>query len=488
MVACKLIISFLFMLLQVSVIVCKEDDGIIITLHRNEKTDLHAGLVQEDQKYEKLAKMVEATKNRARALKLGVHRGHGRVNKTGNNGSVGESLYARSFGGYSFKFSMGTPPQDLSLLMDTGSDLVWVPCTRNYTCIYCPEKRAKKSNGLFLPNMSSSTELLTCADRNCKTFYGKNTESFCGNCSAAKNCSHTTCPVYELEYGTGLTAGLLLSETLTLPLEDGRRAIKHFVVGCSLLSIDQPSGIAGFGRGALSMPSQLSRQHIIGKDRFAYCLQSHRFDEENKKSQLVLGDKAVPSDISLNYTPFLINSRAPPSSGYNSFYYVRLRGVSIGRKRLNLPSKLLRFDTKGHGGTIIDSGTTFTVFNKKIYEKIAAGFASQIGYKRATKVEAKTGMGLCYNISGLDNVPLPEFAFHFKGGSDMVLPVANYFSYFSSFDSICLTMISSEVLDSEVDNGPAVILGNYQQQNFYILFDREKNRLGFTQQTCKTFH
>ena len=72
MVACKLIISFLLMLLQVSVIVCKEDDGIIITLHRNEKSDLHAGLVQEDQKYEKRAKMVEATKNRARALKHGA--------------------------------------------------------------------------------------------------------------------------------------------------------------------------------------------------------------------------------------------------------------------------------------------------------------------------------------------------------------------------------------------------------------------------------
>lgn len=97
-------------------------------------------------------------------------------------------------------------------------------------------------------------------------------------------------------------------------------------------------------------------------------------------------------------------------------------------------------------------------------------------------------MGLCYNIFSLDNVPLPDLVFHFKGGSDMVLHVASYFSYFSSFDSICLTMVSSEVIDSKVDNGPAVILGNYQQQNFYILFDREKNRLSFTQQTCKTFH
>jgi hypothetical protein len=179
-----------------------------------------------------------------------------------------------------------------------------------------------------------------------------------------------------------------------------------------------------------------------------YCLQGHYFDEENKKILLVLGDQALPHDISLNYIPFLINSRGPSSSGYKSFYYIRLRGVGIGGKRLKLPSKLLRFDTKGNGGTIIDSGTTFIVFNKEIYENIAAGFASNIGYIRASVVEARTGMGLCCNISDIDNVLFPEFAFHFKDGSDMVLPVGNYFSYFCSFHSIFLTMVSSIVFNS----------------------------------------
>lgn len=457
----------------------------VITLHRNEETDLHAELVQEDQDYKQLAMIVEATKNRAQSLKHGMHHGHRHVNKKGNNESAGESLYARSYGAYSIKFSIGTPPQNLSLLMDTGSGLVWVPCTRNYTCIDCPKKRVRNSNGVFFPRNSSSRELLTCADPSCKSYHGKNTEGLCGNCSAAKNCSQTTCPAYGILYGSGSTAGWLLSETLTLPSEGQRRVIKHFTVGCSLLSRDQPSGIAGFSRSAVSMPSQLSDQHKIGKDRFAYCLQSHRFDEKKKKSLLVLGDKALPSGISLNYTPFLINSRVA-SSGYNSFYYIGLRGVSIGGKLLKLPSKLMRFDAKGNGGTIIDSGTTFTVFNNEIFEKIVAELASQIGYKRASEIEASTGLGLCYNISGLENILWPTFAFHFKNGSDMVLPAANYFSYFGSRDSMCLTMISSKSIPNN-DNGPAVILGNYQQQNFYILYDREENRLGFTQQTCKTF-
>jgi hypothetical protein len=479
----------LLLLLQYSVIMCKENDGIAVALHRS-KESLHAGLhVQEDvggsnldKDCENLARMVEATRYRARALKRGMHRDHGKINK--GKESAGESLYARSFGGYSIQFFLGTPAQDLLLIMDTASDLVWVPCTGNYTCFDCPVDST--SNGVFLPRMSSSFHLVTCADPNCQVLYGNDTELLCGNCAESlKNCSET-CPPYGILYGRGSTLGLLLTETLSLPMENGasKREITHFTVGCSIVSSEQPSGIAGFGRGALSMPSQLSEH--IGKDRFAYCLQSHRFDEENKKSLMVLGDKALPNDIPLNYTPFLINSRAPPSSQYGVYYYIGLRGISIGGKRLKLPSRLLRFDTKGNGGAIIDSGTTFTVFNEEIFKQISGEFASQILYGRTDDVEARTGMGLCYNVSGLENIVLPEFAFHFKGGSNMVLPVANYFSYFTSFDSICLTMISSSGI-LEVDNGPAVILGNYQQQDFYLLYDREKNRLGFTQQTCKTF-
>lgn len=228
------------------------------------------------------------------------------------------------------------------------------------------------------------------------------------------------------------------------------------------------------------MPSQLSP---LISDRFAYCLQSHwLFDNKNKSSRMMLGDNAVPKDISLNYTPFLINSRAP-SFPYNIYYYIGLRGISVGGKSLKLPSNVLRFDTRGNGGTIIDSGASVTLFPNAIYNQIVGEFTSQIGYRRAREIESITGSGLCYNVSGVENIDFPEFAFHFMGGSDMVLPYENTFHWVSQ--TYCLAMVNSSVL--EVDIGPAVLLGNYQQQNFYILYDREKNRLGFTRKTCKAF-
>lgn len=59
------------------------------------------------------------------------------------------------------------------------------------------------------------------------------------------------------------------SWTLNLRLQNGKgaREITNFVVGCSVVSSQQPSSIAGLGRGVLSMPSQLGEH--IGKDKFS---------------------------------------------------------------------------------------------------------------------------------------------------------------------------------------------------------------------------
>jgi hypothetical protein len=89
-----------------------------------------------------------------------------------------------------------------------------------------------------------------------------------------------------------------------------------------LVSFQIYAGIAGFNRGALSMPSWL--RHYYG-GRFAYCL-----DSQNKSNKILLGDKAILKDISLIYTPFLINPIVHLI--YSKNYFVGLKGVSIDGK------------------------------------------------------------------------------------------------------------------------------------------------------------
>jgi hypothetical protein len=80
------------------------------------------------------------------------------------------------------------------------------------------------------------------------------------------------------------------------------------------------------------------------------------------------------------------------------------------------------------------------------------------------------------------NIQLPRFVLHFKGGSDMVLPDENSFTAVNGDnflaaipDTICLAIKNA----GSVPVGPAVVFGNFQQNNFYLLYDRQNNRLGF---------
>ena len=80
----------------------------------------------------------------------------------------------------------------------------------------------------------------------------------------------------------------------------------------------------------------------------------------------------------------------------------------------------LKFDSGGNGGTIIDLESSISSFPEPMYKQIEDEFVSKIGHGRASEVEVDRGFGLCYNVSVLGNIRFPEFAFHFKGGSNMV--------------------------------------------------------------------
>ncbi|RVW86676.1 Aspartic proteinase nepenthesin-1 [Vitis vinifera] len=238
-------------------------------------------------------------------------------------------LFTHSYGAYSIPLSFGTPPQTLPLIMDTGSDLVWFPCTIAMsagTVLSLPQ--------ILLPIfLSPSPPLLP---RDCEP--------------TSPNCTQI-CPPYLIFYGSGITGGIMLSETLDLP----GKGVPNFIVGCSVLSTSQPAGISGFGRGPPSLPSQL------GLKKFSYCLLSRRYDDTTESSSLVLDGESDSGEktAGLSYTPFVQNPKVAGADG--------------------------------DGGTIIDSGTTFTYMKGEIFELVAAEFEKQVQSKRATEVEGITG-------------------------------------------------------------------------------------------------
>ena len=385
-------------------------------------------------------------------------------------------VFSHSYGGYSISLNFGTPPQTISFILDTGSSPVWFPCTSQYNCTDCNIDPSKIP--LFIPKLSSSSKFIDCQNPNCAWISSSNSFSELFGCQGC-NCSQA-CP-YWFQYGLGSTLGLLLSETLDFP----EKLFTNFLVGCSIFSTQQQSaGIVGFGRTPESLPSQL------GLSKFSYCLISQRLDDTSESSDLVLyrGPSSDAKTPGLSYTPFRKNP-VSIDSAFREFYYVDLRKVIVGSKSVNIPYKYLvpENNTNGNGGTILDSGTTLTIMEKPIFDSVATAFEAEMGNfsGASADVGALIGLNLCYNITGLkfEKIKFPKLTFEFKGGAKMELPVVNYFVPVDVGNSsfVCLTLVTDSTLDSV---GPAIILGNTQQQNFYVEFDLGNDRFGFRKQTC----
>ncbi|EOY08435.1 hypothetical protein QUC31_010858 [Theobroma cacao] len=425
--------------------------------------------------YQILNNLATSSVSRAHHLKQPTHKIKAKANTTSS--LLKTPLFPHSYGGYTISLGIGTPPQTLTFIMDTGSSLSWFPCTSRYICSQCafPNVDPKKIP-TFSPKLSSSKALVGCKNPKCRWLFGPDVESRCQDCEpASKNCTQN-CPPYIIQYGLGSTGGLLLVENLVF----SQKTFQDFLVGCSIFSNRQPAGIVGFGRRPESLPSQL------GVKKFSYCLVSRRFDDTGVSSNMLLETGSGSGDAKtkgLSYTPFYKNQFASHPI-FQEFYYVTIRKILVGDKHVKVPYKYLVPGPDGNGGTIVDSGSTFTFMERAVFELVSKEFEKQMGnYSRAHEVENKSGLAPCVNISGHKSISFPELIFQFKGGAKMALPLANYFS-FLDVNVVCLMVVTDNIIGQGVSGGPAIILGNFQQQNYYIEYDLANESFGFAKQSC----
>ncbi|CAN1277608.1 Aspartyl protease family protein 2 [Linum perenne] len=295
-----------------------------------------------------------ASTSLSRALRLKQQSPPPSSDSSSSSSLVTTPLFPRSYGGYSISLSFGTPPQTTKFVMDTGSTLVWFPCTSRYLC---------------------------------------------------------------------------------------------------------------------------SRCNFVGAKRFSYCLVSHRFDETSVSSDLVL-------DLDSNSNSKKKNPDSS-NSAFQTYYYLMLRQILVGGKRVKVPYQYLSpSKSDGNGGTIVDSGTTFSYMEGPIYEAVTAAIVKEMSnYTVAKDVQDLTGLRPCFDVSRQDKLTVPQLSFKFKGGAEMQLPVTNYFVLVGD-GVICFTVVSDSVVGKGARGGPSIILGNYQQRDYNIEYDLENERFGFKKQKC----
>ncbi|KAK7305583.1 hypothetical protein VNO77_43489 [Canavalia gladiata] len=374
-----------------------------------------------------------------------------------------ESGASLGSGEYFIDMFVGTPPKHVWLILDTGSDLNWIQCVPCYDCF-------EQHGPHYDPKGSSSYRNISCHDPRCQLVSSPHPLRPC-------KVENQACP-YFYDYADGSnTTGDFALETFTVNLTwpNGKENFKEVVdvmFGCGHWNkgfFHGASGLLGLGRGALSFSSQL--QSIYGHS-FSYCL-TDLFSNASVSSKLIFGeDKELLNHPNLNFTSLLAGEESPD----DTFYYLRIKSIIVGEEVLDIPEQTWHWSSQGAGGTIIDSGSTLTFFPDNAYDVIKEAFMKKI--KLHPIAEDNFIMSPCYNVSGALQVELPDFGIHFADGAVWNFPVENYFYQYEPDEVLCLAILKTP------NNSSLTIIGNLLQQNFHILYDTKKSRLGYSPRRC----
>ncbi|RZC47309.1 hypothetical protein C5167_040238 [Papaver somniferum] len=227
---------------------------------------------------------------------------------------------------YFTKLSIGSPPKDFFLHVDTGSDVLWVNCAK---CSPCRPTFTDDNSTLNLydPTLSSTAGLVPCSGDFC-TEYRKGGRHN-SDCSSNKACG------YGVGYGDGSkTNGYFVRDIIGFDEVIGNL---QFTIGNAGVSF----GVWCFYYIFLS---QLASSGKVSK-KFAHCL-----DGRNGGGIFGIGDVVQPA---LKTTPLVRNG---------PHYNVNMKFTQVG----NIIQDISNYEAEDGKGTVIDSGTTLTYFPEAI--------------------------------------------------------------------------------------------------------------------------
>ncbi|KAL4188756.1 hypothetical protein AMTRI_Chr08g161980 [Amborella trichopoda] len=354
--------------------------------------------------------------------------------------------------------SVGFPPQNVTMVIDTGSELSWLNC------------KESPNQPTFYPLKSSSYSPVICGSETCRT----KTRDF----PVPTTCDQKKLCHFDWAYADASTSeGNLAFEKVSL----GDSTQSSIVFGCVFSSFSSPpnapktTGMMGLNRGALSFVSQM------GFPKFSYCI-----SDATSSGLLLFGETTFTMTMPLNYTP-LVQIPFPLPYFDRVAYSIQLEGIRVSGKLLQLPKEVFLPDHTGAGQTMVDSGTQFTFLLGPVYTALKNEFLKQTqGVLSVIKDENFVYQGaldLCYTHPPLKPLPvLPEVVLVFRG-AEMVVS-GNVLLYKTGLerernDVYCLSFGNSDLVPVE-----AYIIGHHHQRNQWVEYDLEKARLGFAPARC----
>lgn len=358
--------------------------------------------------------------------------------------------------------AVGTPPQNVTMVLDTGSELSWLQC--NATQINRP---------VFRPSRSSTYAPVTCSSPTCTM----RTQDF----SIPASCDSNNLCHAVLSYADSTSSeGNLALDSFNI----GGSEFSDTIFGCmysgyssNLQEDSKTTGLIGMNRGSLSFVSQM------GFKKFSYCISSSDFS-----GVLLLGDANFTWLLPLNYTP-LVQISTPLPYFNRVAYTVQLEGIKVSDKLLQLAKSIFEPDHTGAGQTMVDSGTQFTFLLGPAYTALRNEFLNQTsGILRVLddpNFVFQGAMDLCFRVPlHHTRLPaLPPVSMVFRGAEIKLSTDRLLYRVpgeVREMDSVhCFTFGNSDLLGIE-----AYVIGHHHQQNVWVEFDLENSRIGFAHVRC----
>ncbi|KAI3439603.1 uncharacterized protein J3R85_004604 [Psidium guajava] len=358
--------------------------------------------------------------------------------------------------------AVGSPPQRVTMVFDTGSELSWLHCRRS------PDLRS-----VFDPVSSRTYSPVRCSSLACLTRTRDLPTPT--SCDQNKLC-HTA-----ISYADASSIeGNLASETISV----GSSSRAGFLFGCmdsgqssNKEEDSKTTGLMGMNRGSLSFVTQM------GFSKFSYCISG--FDSSGI---LLFGDASFAWLKALSYTP-LVQMSTPLPYFDRVAYTVQLEGIKVSDKLLPLPKSVFVPDHTGAGQTMIDSGTQFTFLLGPVYAALKNEFTRQTkGVLRSLEdpnFVFEGAMDTCFLITpnrrGLPGLPRVSLVLR---GAEMIVPGERLLyrvpgATRGSNLVYCFTFGNSDLLGLE-----AFVIGHHHQQNKWMEFDLVKSRVGLADVRC----
>ncbi|KAM3397570.1 aspartyl protease family protein [Capsicum galapagoense] len=322
------------------------------------------------------------------------------------------------YGPFTVKISLGTPPQDYNLIVDTGSRWTWVRCQS------CTEG-CTSNDPPYDPSKSS--------------------------------CQGTLRNPFHVTYGdNSFTRGIWGCDTLNI---DDLGNIANFQFGCGQVNFDHDgenfvnaAGFLGLGKGDFSLASQSG----TSMQMFSYFV-----PENSGNGDLHFGDKAGAKSNTCS------NQFVPLVQGDDQEkYYIDLVDISVDGNKLNVP-----WTESTSRGTIIDSGTVITRLPEEVYTVFRDAFRQFMSSYTLLEQDPLELLDTCYSLVGVEQFLLPEIKFHFGQESTIDVTLSKRGAIWKKSDTIsCLAFAATD------NNG---IIGIVQQRGFNVFYDLDGGRIGF---------